>query len=173
MTGGSLDILTGEGRLLFERRGNKTFEYGNNRSFQGTCVSGQIVLSHQFSVREALTFGAVPYEPYTIVDQKYEMQDEDALLVKMNEQEGGTGTRAAGGEMYTMILNLMEAKPDYPIYLNWENVQVIASSFADEFLGKLFVKLGQLKFEAIIKNIYVNDVVEYIISKAISERASN
>jgi anti-sigma regulatory factor (Ser/Thr protein kinase) len=173
MTGGSLDILTGEGRLLFERQGNKTFEYGNNRSFQGTCVSGQIVLSHQFSVRQALTFGAIPYEPYTIVDQKYEMQDEDALLVKMSEQEGGTGTRAAGGEMHTMILNLMEAKPGYPIYLNWENVEVIASSFADEFLGKLFVKLGKVQFEAVIKNIYINDVVEHIISKAISERAAD
>jgi len=173
MTGGSLDILTGEGRLLLERHGNKTFDYGGERSFQGTCVSGQIVLSHQFSVREALTFGAIPYDPYTIVDQKYEMQDEDALLIKMSEQEGGTGTRAAGGEMYTMILNLMEAKPGYPIYLDWENVAVIASSFADEFLGKLFVKLGKMKFEAVVKNIYINNIVEHIISKAISERAAN
>jgi anti-sigma regulatory factor (Ser/Thr protein kinase) len=173
MTGGSLDILTGEGRLLFETHGNKTFEYGNNRNFQGTCVSGQIVLSHQFSVRQALTFGAIPYEPYTIVDQKYEMQHEDALLVNMTEQEGGTGTRAAGGEMHTMILNLMEAKPGYPVYLNWEKVEVIASSFADEFLGKLFVKLGKMKFEAVIKNIYINDVVEHIVNKAISERAAN
>ena len=171
MTGGSLDILTGTGRLLVAPDGIENFQYSHNQAFKGTCVSAQIVLSHEFSVTEALTFGKVPYVPYSIVDYKYELQEEDALLVKIRNEKAGTGTRSAGRQMNKKLLNLIEAKPGYAIYVNWENINVIASSYADEFIGKLFVKLGAGQFEAIIKNINLDPVVELIINKAIAQRS--
>ena len=42
-----------------------------------------------------------------------------------------------------IVLNLLMAKPDYPLYIDWQETTIIASSFADEFLGKLFVELGK------------------------------
>lgn len=172
MTGGSLDIITGPGRLLLQQ--NKQTGILNNaqQGFGGTCISGQIRMSHDFSIVKALTFGPLDYTPYTIVDAKYELENEDALYLNISEQVNGAGTRAAGKEMHNKIINLIDAKPNYPIYLDWKDVTIIASSFADEFLGKLFIKLGKTKFESIIRNKNLIEVVEHIINKAITERAA-
>lgn len=171
MTGGSLDILTGAGRLLLGKDDQRTFNSAEKR-FPGTCISGQIKMSHEFSVVEALSFGPMGYTPYTIVDVKYEKADEDALHFKIADQVEGAGTRTAGGEIRIKVLNLLSAKPDYPIYVDWEGVGIIASSFADEFLGKLFVEVGKSKFESLIRTINVNEVIGHIISKAITERSA-
>lgn len=172
MTGGSLDILTGSGRLLLQKDKQTPTTFIGTQEFAGTCISGQIIMSHDFSMVEALSFGPVPYKPYSIVDVKYQKQDEDALYIKMTEQIEGAGTRAAGRELRTKVINLLIAKQNYPIRIDWQDINVIASSFADEFLGKLFVELEKEKFEALVQNSNVAEVVEHIINKAITERSA-
>lgn len=129
-------------------------------------------MSHEFSIIEALKFGPHDYAPYTIVDAKYEKEDEDALYIKISDQLEGAGTRAAGKELRNKVKNLHTAKPDYPIYVDWQDTKIVASSLADEFLGRLFVELGKDKFESIFRNLHMSEVVEHIISKAITERAA-
>jgi anti-sigma regulatory factor (Ser/Thr protein kinase) len=170
MTKGSLDIISGAGRINIVGDAETPRVWKAERSFNGTCVSGQIRISHDFSVSKALTFGKTPYVPYTIVDAHYELQEEDALLLKMEDQETGTGSRAAGREMRMKALNLIAAKPGFPLYLNWNNITIIASSFADEFLGKIFVRLGKEKFEHTIKHLEIQPLVAQLIGKAIAER---
>lgn len=129
-------------------------------------------MSHDFSMVEALSFGSVTYKAHSIVDVKYEKQDEDTLYLKMTEQVEGAGTRAAGRALRTKVINLLIAKPNYPIRIDWQDINVIASSFADEFLGKLFVELGKEKFEALVQNSNMTEVIEHIINKAITERSA-
>lgn len=172
MTRGSLDIVTGAGRLLLQQEEQTATLHSANQQFTGTCISGQIRMSHEFSVVDALSFGPYPYAPYTIIDAKYEKEKEDALYIKINDQIEGAGTRIAGKELRNKVLNLMIAKPDYPLYVDWQEVTIIASSFADEFLGKLFLEIGKVRFEAVIRNVNMIDVVEHIISKAITERSA-
>jgi anti-sigma regulatory factor (Ser/Thr protein kinase) len=171
MTGGSLDILSGRGRLLITPDGKKTFTNGPENTFFGTCVSGNIRMRTDFSIADALNFTPFPYEPYTVVDAQYELAHEDALRVIMKAESGGTGTRQAGKEMRYKLLNLMEAKPNYPLYVDWEGIPVIASSFADECMGKLYTTVGQELFERVIRNTYMEPLVAQLISKAISERS--
>jgi hypothetical protein len=171
MTGGSLDILSGRGRLLITPEGKKAFTNDPHKSFSGTCISGHIRMSNDFSILDALNFSTVPYTTYNVVDAEYEMNEEDALQVVMKDDEGGSSTRQAGKEMRIKVLNLMEAKPGYPIYIDWQGIPVIASSFADEFMGKLFVALGQDLFESRIRNTNLEPLVSQLISKAITERS--
>jgi hypothetical protein len=41
-------------------------------------------------------------------------------------------------------LNLLRAEPGAALILDWEGVPSVSSSFADEFVGRLFVELGRL-----------------------------
>lgn len=173
MTKGSLDIISGTGRLVLTPNGDTHSLNESGRNFHGTCVSGQIGISKEFSVSKALTFSALPYIPYNIVDAKYELEKEDALILRINVESTGTGTRTAGKEMRIKVLNLMAAKPGYRIYIDWHKITVISSSFADEFIGKLFLKLGKNDFEQAIKHINIEPLVAQLIEKAISERTAN
>ena len=171
MTSGSLDILSGRGRLLITPEGQKVFTNDPHQYFSGTCISGHIGMSTEFSIADALNFSAVPYTAYNVVDAEYELKEEDALLIVMKDDKEGTSTRQAGKEMRTKVLNLMEAKSGYPIYIDWQGISVIASSFADEFMGKLFVSFGRDRFENYIRNTNLDPLVSQLIAKAITERS--
>lgn len=171
MTGGSIDIITGCGRLILMPQEYRPTLNESHKRFDGTCVSGIINMSHEFSIVEALPFGAGNYVPYTIIDAKYELENENALHIRMAEQlDGGAGSREAGKELRNKVFNMMTSKPSYPIYVNWDEVTVVASSFADEFLGKLFIEIGKEKFEQTIRNTNMEEILEHIVNKAITER---
>jgi uncharacterized protein DUF4325 len=86
---------------------------------------------------------------------------------------GSQGTRRAGAQLPIKVLNLLTAKPKYYLYINWDGVSVIASSFADEFLGKLVQKLGKAEFERKIRLTNMEPLVKQLVEKAISERIAD
>jgi len=49
-------------------------------------------------------------------------------------------------------------------------LQVISSSFADEYMGKLFLELGPLHFSASIRNKNMELLVKQLLDKAIMQR---
>lgn len=98
------------------------------------------------------------------------MPDRDCLLIKMQEETTGFGTRHGGKQMNIKILNLIEAKPNFPVFVDWSGIPVISSSFADEFMGKLFITLGPLGFCATIRNKGMEKLVHQLLDKAILQR---
>ncbi|HXO74651.1 MAG TPA: DUF4325 domain-containing protein, partial [Puia sp.] len=65
---------------------------------------------------------------------------------------------------------LINSHPNYPVYIDWEGIPVISSSFADEFMGKLFVELGPISFGARIRNKTMEVLIKQLLDKAIMQR---
>ncbi|QEC73772.1 DUF4325 domain-containing protein [Arachidicoccus ginsenosidivorans] len=172
MTGGSFDITSGSGRVFLTPTQFNKIEQEPNFAFEGTCVSGCIMMNSDFSIGSALVFKGVEYFPSNIVDLQYEHPDEDLFILKLKQEPAGVGTRKAGRQMHTKVLNLMNSNPDYSVHIDWEGVNIIASSFADEFIGKLYLKIGQELFLSKIKNINLNPTVAQLLGKAIEQRTS-
>lgn len=171
MSNGSLDIISGNARFYATSTDNHTFESMPNQSYKGTCVSGVIKMNKSFSVVKALDFGGpLPYAPVNLIELNYEMSDQDCLLIRMKDETTGFGTRGAGRQMRTKTLNLISSKPNYPIYIDWTGIPVISSSFADEYVGKLFLELGPLNFSSLIRNNNMEPLVRQLLDKAISQR---
>lgn len=171
MTGGSIDIISGSGRFYSTMENTNKTEGISHQSFTGTSVSGYIKMNKNFSIGEALRFGGMyPYVPVNIIDLHYEMEDKDCLHINMKEETTGFGTRHAGQQMRTKVLNLINSRPDYPTYIDWEGIPVISSSFADEYMGKLFLDLGPLNFNARIRNKNMELLVKQLLDKAILQR---
>lgn len=170
MTGGSLDIVSGSGRFYATMEKTSTTEGKNHQSFIGTSVSGQIKMNKNFLIGEALNFKGHPHVPVNIIDLQYEMEDNDCLLLIMKGETTGFGTRHAGRQMRTKMLNLINSRPNYPIHIDWEGIPVISSSFADEFMGKLFLELGPTSFIARIRNNNMELLVKQLVDKAIMQR---
>jgi len=171
MTGGSIDILSGSGRFYSTLDNSNKTEGRIHQSFKGTSVSGYIKMNKNFSIGEALKFGGThPYVPVNLIDLQYEMEDKDCLLIKMKTETTGFGTRHAGRQMRTKTLNLINSHPKFPVYIDWEGIPVISSSFADEYMGKLFLEIGPLNFSAIIRNKNMELLVKQLLDKAILQR---
>jgi hypothetical protein len=171
LTGGSLEITSGTGRFYSTLNNNQHYEAQPLQSYRGTVVSGNIKANSNFSMEKALGFSSkVPYTPIDIIDIDYEMPDEHCLLLIMNKETTGVGTRKAGKQMRIKTLNLLQTKPGYPIVIDWSGVPVISSSFADEFMGKLFVDLGAMSFTSTIKNRNMENLIRNLLDKAIAQR---
>lgn len=170
LTGGSFEITSGAGRLLTTadetvRNPRKDFQ-----SYQGTLVCGQVLLKKDFSISEALNFGNGDYTPVDMIEMQYEMDDKDCLLLKMKNETTGYGTRRSGLQIRTKIINLMAAEPTFPLIIDWEGIPVVSSSFADEVIGKLFIKMGAMAFSAKIRNVNMERLIQNLLDKAVSQR---
>jgi len=75
-----------------------------------------------------------------------------------------------GKQINTKMNNLLKAKPNYPLVIDWEGVPVISSSFADEMIGKLFIRLGAISFSSLIRNVNMEPLIRNLLDKAISQR---
>ncbi len=53
-----------------------------------------------------------------------------------------------------------------------DHISILASSFADELFGKLFVELGPIDYSSIIRLVGVNPLCKGIINQAIRERVT-
>ena len=62
--------------------------------------------------------------------------------------------------------------PGQVIYIDFSDVALVSSSFADEVVGKLFVELGPLAFMQRFAFRNVAPTVKQLVDKAISQRIS-
>lgn len=172
LTGGSFDITSGAGRLIVTP--SDTIRQPLKRAnYKGTIVCGQIRIKRDFSISQALDFGnGQEYVPTDVIETQYEMEDKDCLFLAMKEESTGFGTRKSGYQIRNKLLNLLGAEPDYPLVVDWEGVPVISSSFADEVMGKIFLKLGPLNFSARLRNKNMDPLIKGLLDKAISQRLS-
>jgi anti-sigma regulatory factor (Ser/Thr protein kinase) len=170
LTGGSFEIISGNGRFTITQEQTLRRALKGSK-FNGTLVSGEINIVDDFSISKALDFNQnFKYIPLDIIDLKYEMADSDCLLLKMKEETTGFGSRKSGVQIRTKVMNLISAKPNYPIIIDWDGVPVISSSFADEFIGKLFLELGAMTFSSIVKNKGMESLIRNLLDKAVSQR---
>jgi hypothetical protein len=82
------------------------------------------------------------------------------------------GSRAGGGRIRNKILNLLDLAPEGIVVIDFRDVGVISSSFADEALAKIVVELGQSAFAKRVAFRNVDHTVRMLIDKAIAQRVA-
>ena len=144
---------------------------------QTSPVAGTlVVVSLDYSDPEALwraldiqDTGADPAGDY--VENRYEAEAEDILRFEVRLEAGSVGSRSSGKLARTKLENLMAMYPNHPVNVDFGDISVVSSSFADEFLGKLFVRLGALRFMSAIRLRRMSPPVRAVLDHAILQRA--
>lgn len=171
LTGGSFEITSGQARMKCNNAKTERHERSDMQNYSGTSIAGEIKITEDFSMTDALEFGdGKKYETFDIIDNIYELEDQDCLILKMKDETTGFGTRRSGVQIRTKILNLLRAREGFPLYVDWEGVPVISSSFADEVMGKLFISMGAISFSSRIRNINMETLITALLDKAILQR---
>lgn len=131
-----------------------------------TIVDFQIDFDKGISISDALG----GYTPLNL--RTYSIESEEGLLVyKMSEKASGTGTRQSGQRVRRELINLHNESQSV-IEIDFSNVSVISSSFADELIGKLVSTYGFFGFNQLFRLSAMNPIIQSIVNRSVAQRMS-
>ena len=95
--------------------------------------------------------------------------DSDWLIYNVKEYANDTGTRASGKELRLDVTNIINRK-DAPMIIDFSNIDIVSSSFIDEFLAKLYIDFGNDKFSKYISVLNMNEEVKFLFNRSLQLR---
>jgi hypothetical protein len=104
------------------------------------------------------------------IEHRYEQDDLRSIRFNLLEQAVSFRSRPAGKPVKIKLGNIIGACPGQYVYVDFQGISVISSSFADEVFGKLFVELGPMRFMQTVRLINVSPTVQALIDRAITQR---
>ena len=164
VNGGVLNVTSGRGRWSF-RDGQVLRETDQSRILpdrehhQSTLVDWQLDCSRKVRIDEAL--GGSP-----INDFLESIEDDEGIhRISVSDIEESLGSRKLGGDIRTRLENYLKAGAQF-VLLDFKNVGVVSSSFADEVLAKLARDMGELEFR---RRVFIDNAS--VTNRALIERA--
>ena len=140
--------------------------------FNGTLVVARIPYAQPVDLGEAFRFGGQRHDPkFDYVDMHFEVDSDDRPVFIVARESAGFGSRDAGRLARNKILNLLSVS-DSAVVVDFRDVPLISSSYADETLGMLFHSFGPVKYSQAIALTNVDPLVESLINRAILQRAT-
>jgi hypothetical protein len=91
----------------------------------------------------------------------------------MKEEASSFGSRKAAEPINIKFKNIVKVCGNCKVFIDFEDVAVISSSFADEVFGKLFAEMGPLAFMQKFEFLNTSDTVRSLIDRSIILRSSN
>lgn len=88
------------------------------------------------------------------------------MMIKLKDFGTSLGSRILGRE----VSNLIDFEKESEIILDFEDVKMVTSSFADEVIGKNCAKLGLHDFFEKVQTVNTSEQIKLIIKKAIIDR---
>lgn len=168
---GKLTIVSGNGSYSYLQDGT-TSTYQNlpfvSRQNQCTTIDFQLNYSKDMSLDESLFFRGKKYNLVNLRLEKYE-DDYGQVYYRVKEHAEGTGTRQAAIRVKNEIINIIREERK-PITIDFQGIDVMSSSFADELLAKLFIDLGLFQFNLLIKLINIDESLQMLLHKSVLQR---
>ncbi len=146
--GGEMLLASGDWRFVQKgrsRRGAGGSEpvrhyYPMKAGHQGTIVELMLKTDGSVDLGKALGHSL----PMTMLELTRSSGTE--LVFDVREEASDLGTRDAGRRLCNKVQNLTQVQSGERVVLDFSNVDMISSSFADEFVAKLAAKFGRARF---------------------------
>lgn len=131
----------------------------------GTFIDAQIDASVEVQMSEMFDYLSSP------VNLRVEnLEDEQgAVRVALKNMRFGAGTRQSGSFARVYTANLLNESAA-PILIDFAGVGIVSSSFADEYIAKLYLQLGADTFNSRIRLHGMNETNNVIVRSALSQR---
>lgn len=140
--------------------------------YDGTLVIATIDFSRPHLLQEALKFGGKIHNPVDFIETHFEDSTAERATFIMKQEAESFGSRVAGTPVRVKLSNLMKMCPQHKIYIDFSDIALVSSSFADEVFGKLFIELGPLGFMQRFEFRNIVQTVRQLIDRAISQRSA-
>ena len=91
------------------------------------------------------------------------------IILELKSIESGVGTRNSGEKIRMNLISILK-QSERAITLDFLNLNIISSGFADELIGKLVTEFGFYGFNNIFKLKNMNTNVQSIVQRSVAQR---
>jgi len=164
LSGGEFELNSGFALLHASRSGPDEYKTRKRRiRYSGTVVRCEIAVDSADLLARALSFPTRSHKP------RPDTEATTATLSIATEAAQEIGSRSGGQRVrQTVEQHLHEGRG---VTLDFSNVPMVSSGFADELLGQLFINLGPRAFMDQIQITHTTPIIDGLIDRAILQRA--
>ena len=108
------------------------------------------------------------YEPVDIWLENLE-DDSDRYVINISEQSSGTGTRQSAQKLRNLVLNISNTQKKI-VVLDFQGINLISSSFADELVGKIVAEKGFVYFTKAFRIENLSESNVNILNRSVEQR---
>lgn len=140
--------------------------------YDGTLIIAEIDFSIPNLLGNALSFKNKQHTTLDYIERNYEDWFSESELVKfrIKDEAESFGSRVAGTPVRQKLLSLAKMCPEAQINIDFSDIEIIASSFADEVIAKIYCDVGPMTFMSRFRIVSACSLVKDLIDKAISQR---
>lgn len=167
---GRLLIASGSSHLIIEQGSINPFEGGE--FFSGTIIELQLDTDQPIDIMDVFSRQVVQRSshPITFFEMMYENDKGNLAPLRLLDQASSFSNRRTGQKFRTLIENILINNKQLTVLIDFEGVNIITSSFADEVFGKLAAKLGVWGLSRRIKVENINQTCDAIIAEVVEQR---
>lgn len=167
---GSLEIISGGASYRYSNYQTTTYQKLPMPSLDrpGTTVDFQLNYGTDISLSKALVFRGKEYPITDLYVENFEDEHGNNYF-SVKEHAEGTGTREAAIRLKNEIMNLF-TETHKPVILDFKDVALMSSSYADELIAKLLLELGLFQFNNIIKMKGLDIQQQNILQRSVIQR---
>ena len=140
-----------------------------DRSAKQTIVDFQINLNKKIDFKTIFSSISNNYEPFDSRIDDMLSETDELLHYDVFENSKGTGTRDAGRLLRNDVINILKREKRVMI-LDFLRVRAVSSSFIDEFIAKLLLKMGFIRFNKRIRVSQMNENVAFLCERSVYMR---
>lgn len=166
---GQFLVESGYARLLDTAKGG-LHVYHEKIPFSGTLIVATIDFSNPRLLQEALRFDGKSYSPVDYIETHFETDHKEKIIFRLRDETVSLGSRPAGTPVRQKLLNLSAMSGGRKIYVDFDDIAFVSSSFADEVVGKTFAEIGPLEFMQRFELRNMSPMVKQIVERAIQQR---
>ena len=164
LCGGEFELNSGFALLHGSRSGPDEYKTRKRRiRYSGTVARCEAAIDTPDLLARALSFPKRSQEP------RPDNEAATATLSISAEAAQEIGSRS-GGERVRRAVE-QHLRENSSVVLDFSNIQMVSSGFADELLGNLFINLGPRAFMSRIQISHTNPTIDGLIDRAILQRA--
>ena len=142
----------------------KSGDFNLGKANGTTMIDFQLDYSSPIDVAQALN----GYEPLDFWLENHE-NEQGEIVLDIAKESNGTGTRKSAEKMRNIVINSLREHYN-TVCLDFQNVGILSSSYADELIGKLVALFGFSNFMEHIVISHLNAFNAAIVNRSVGQR---
>lgn len=164
-------VIHSQRGMLFVRPDGSQKNNSKAIRYPGTFVIFQINYSDPELISSALTFKGRLHEPaFDYIEKEFETQDDNVFRIRLADHVVSVGSRESGKKIANLMSNVLSMSGGARVQVDFDDILMVSSSFADECFGRLIAKIGPAEFFARVSFENTDQALRAIIDRSVMQR---